>query len=200
MARVTVEDCVLKIPNRFELVLVSSQRAREINAGAALLVDRDNDKNPVVSLREIADTEISLDGLRESHDLAVERKGVFDSAIEGIKVAKAAGFMVCTNTTVFTETNMAELDAIVAGLGIRSFFHSVLTSGIVGYEKPHPGMFEAALQQSVRHSPIWMVGDNVELDCIASEAFGAKAILVRTAGGFERRAEDLWAVLELIES
>ncbi|HYD17520.1 MAG TPA: DNA-directed RNA polymerase subunit omega [Patescibacteria group bacterium] len=66
MARVTVEDCILKVPNRFELVLVSSQRAREINAGAALMVDRDNDKNPVISLREIADTEISLDNLRES--------------------------------------------------------------------------------------------------------------------------------------
>ena len=66
MARVTVEDCVLKVPNRFELVLVASQRAREIGSGAALTVDRDNDKNPVVSLREIADTDISLDGLRES--------------------------------------------------------------------------------------------------------------------------------------
>ncbi len=66
MARVTVEDCVLKVPNRFELVLVASQRAREIGAGAALTVDRDNDKNPVVSLREIADTDISLDALRET--------------------------------------------------------------------------------------------------------------------------------------
>lgn len=66
MARVTVEDCILKIPNRFELVMVSSQRAREIGAGAAMMVDRDNDKNPVVSLREIADTDISLDNLRES--------------------------------------------------------------------------------------------------------------------------------------
>lgn len=66
MARVTVEDCVLKVPNRFELVLLSSQRAREIGAGASMLVDRDNDKNPVVALREIADTELSLDGLRDS--------------------------------------------------------------------------------------------------------------------------------------
>ncbi len=66
MARVTVEDCVLKVPNRFELVLLSSQRAREIGTGAVLGVDRDNDKNPVVSLREIADTDISLETLRES--------------------------------------------------------------------------------------------------------------------------------------
>ncbi len=66
MARVTVEDCILKVPNRFELVLLSSQRAREIGAGAAMMVDRDNDKNPVVSLREIADTDISLENLSES--------------------------------------------------------------------------------------------------------------------------------------
>jgi len=66
MARVTVEDCILKVPNRFELVLVASQRAREIGSGAPLTVDRDNDKNPVVSLREIADTDISLDTLRDS--------------------------------------------------------------------------------------------------------------------------------------
>jgi DNA-directed RNA polymerase subunit omega len=66
MARVTVEDCILKIPNRFELVLVSSQRARDIGAGASLLVDRDNDKNPVVALREIADTDMSLSDLSDS--------------------------------------------------------------------------------------------------------------------------------------
>ncbi|MCE9506721.1 MAG: DNA-directed RNA polymerase subunit omega [Alphaproteobacteria bacterium] len=66
MARVTVEDCIIKIPNRFELVMVASQRAREIGSGAALMVERDNDKNPVVSLREIADTDISLIALRES--------------------------------------------------------------------------------------------------------------------------------------
>lgn len=66
MARVTVEDCILKVPNRFELILAASQRAREIGSGAAIMVDRDNDKNPVVSLREIADTDISLEALSES--------------------------------------------------------------------------------------------------------------------------------------
>lgn len=66
MARVTVEDCILKIPNRFELVLIASQRAREIGSGASIMVDRDNDKNPVVSLREIADTDISLETLSEA--------------------------------------------------------------------------------------------------------------------------------------
>jgi len=65
MARVTVEDCVDKVPNRFELVLLAAHRAREIAAGAPLTVERDNDKNPVVSLREIADETQSADGLRE---------------------------------------------------------------------------------------------------------------------------------------
>lgn len=63
MARVTVEDCVLRVPNRFDLVLLAGQRARDISAGAPLTVDRDNDKNPVVALREIADETVSLDAL-----------------------------------------------------------------------------------------------------------------------------------------
>ena len=65
MARVTVEDCVDKVPNRFDLVMLAAHRAREISAGSAVTVDRDNDKNPVVSLREIADETQSADDLRE---------------------------------------------------------------------------------------------------------------------------------------
>ena len=65
MARVTVEDCVDKVPNRFELVMLAAHRAREITAGSPVTVDRDNDKNPVVSLREIADETQSADALRE---------------------------------------------------------------------------------------------------------------------------------------
>jgi DNA-directed RNA polymerase subunit omega len=65
MARVTVEDCVDKVENRFELVLIASHRARMIAAGAALTIDRDNDKNPVVSLREIADSTLQPDDLKE---------------------------------------------------------------------------------------------------------------------------------------
>ena len=65
MARVTVEDCVDKVPNRFELVMLAAHRAREIAAGFTVTVDRDNDKNPVVSLREIADETQSADELRE---------------------------------------------------------------------------------------------------------------------------------------
>jgi DNA-directed RNA polymerase subunit omega len=65
MARVTVEDCVDKVPNRFELVMLAAHRAREVAAGAAITVDRDNDKNPVVALREIAEETQSADELRE---------------------------------------------------------------------------------------------------------------------------------------
>ncbi|MBN8292882.1 DNA-directed RNA polymerase subunit omega [Rhodobacter sp. NTK016B] len=65
MARVTVEDCVDKVPNRFELVILAAHRAREIGAGSALTVDRDNDKDPVVALREVADETQGADALRE---------------------------------------------------------------------------------------------------------------------------------------
>jgi DNA-directed RNA polymerase subunit omega len=66
MARVTVEDCVLKIPNRFELVMIAGQRARDVSAGARLTIDRDNDKNPVVALREIAEETVDLLALRNA--------------------------------------------------------------------------------------------------------------------------------------
>jgi DNA-directed RNA polymerase subunit omega len=66
MARVTVEDCVLKVPNRFNLVLLAGQRAREISAGGELTVERDNDKNPVVALREVAEGSIDLDNVRQA--------------------------------------------------------------------------------------------------------------------------------------
>lgn len=66
MARVTVEDCVDKVPNRFDLVLLAAQRAREISGGGELTIDRDRDKNPVVALREIAEQTIRPKDLKES--------------------------------------------------------------------------------------------------------------------------------------
>jgi DNA-directed RNA polymerase subunit omega len=73
MARVTVEDCIDKLPNRFELVLLSAHRARMISQGAPLAVERDNDKNPVVALREIADEEVNKDDLREEYIHAMQK-------------------------------------------------------------------------------------------------------------------------------
>ena len=74
MARVTVEDCVLQVPNRFQLVMLAAQRAREIYAGSQLTIDRDNDKNPVVALREIADTTVNLDTLADSLVKGLQRQ------------------------------------------------------------------------------------------------------------------------------
>jgi len=71
MARITVEDCIDKVPNRFDLVLLAAHRAREISLGAELTVDRDKDKNPVVALREIADETLTADQIREA---AIESK------------------------------------------------------------------------------------------------------------------------------
>ena len=65
MARVTVEDCILQVPNRFELVLLAAQRARNISRGEELTLDRDNDKNPVVALREIAEQTVELPALEQ---------------------------------------------------------------------------------------------------------------------------------------
>ena len=73
MARVTVEDCVDKIPNRFDLVLLAAQRAREISGGAELTIDRDRDKNPVVALREIADQTIVPTELEETLVASLQR-------------------------------------------------------------------------------------------------------------------------------
>ncbi|MBI2241432.1 MAG: DNA-directed RNA polymerase subunit omega [Magnetospirillum gryphiswaldense] len=73
MARVTVEDCVIKVPNRFELVLVAAQRARDISTGGHITVERDNDKNPVVALREIAEDTVELDHLRNSLVLGLQK-------------------------------------------------------------------------------------------------------------------------------
>lgn len=73
MARVTVEDCVERIPNRFELVAIAAQRARQLSAGAELTVDRDNDKNPVVALREIADETVDLGDLEEDLVKSLQR-------------------------------------------------------------------------------------------------------------------------------
>ena len=78
MARVTVEDCVDKIPNRFDRVLFAAQRARQISGGAELLLDRDRDKNPVVALREIADELVRPDHLEEAVVNSLQRVQIDD--------------------------------------------------------------------------------------------------------------------------
>ena len=92
MARVTVEDCVEQVPNRFELILLAAQRARMIREGSPLTIDRDNDKDPVVSLREIADKTVDLKIVKESlvADLQEVRPGEEDER-EADRIALEAG-------------------------------------------------------------------------------------------------------------
>ena len=82
MARVTVEDCIEKIPNRFELVMLAAQRARDLSVGAEITVDRDNDKNPVVALREIAEETVSLADLEEGLVLGLQKHADIDDPEE----------------------------------------------------------------------------------------------------------------------
>lgn len=81
MARVTVEDCVDKIPNRFDLVLLAAQRARQISGGSELTIDRDRDKNPVVALREIAETTVKPRALSESLISSLQRVQVDEEEV-----------------------------------------------------------------------------------------------------------------------
>jgi putative hydrolase of the HAD superfamily len=74
---------------------------------------------------------------------------------------------------VIVSNHVPELADVVAGLGIRAFFADVITSGLVGYEKPHPQMFEAAVRSAIPGAPIWMIGDNLECDYHPVPAFGA---------------------------
>ena len=101
MARVTVEDCVDKIPNRFDLVLLAAQRARQVSGGAELTIDRDRDKNPVVALREIAEETVkpkhleealvgSLQRVQIDDDEAPDEVGSLSASAEALRLTAAA--------------------------------------------------------------------------------------------------------------
>ncbi|HMO41794.1 MAG TPA: DNA-directed RNA polymerase subunit omega [Phenylobacterium sp.] len=106
MARVTVEDCIQKVPNRFNLVLLAAHRARGISAGAQLLVDRDNDKNPVVALREIADDVVDAEELRENLISSLQR---VDEHTEAEEEAETLALLADP-----THTQMSELELVRA--------------------------------------------------------------------------------------
>ena len=93
MARVTVEDCIDKVDNRFELVLISAHRAREISGGAPLTIDRDRDKNPVVALREIADETIMPGDVREDLIHSMQKYVEVDEPDEEIVPTMSTGAM-----------------------------------------------------------------------------------------------------------
>lgn len=110
MARVTVEDCVQRIPNRFELVMMAAQRSRELSVGGELTVDRDNDKNPVVALREIADETIPIPELEEELILSLQRHGDTDDPEEEAEELFAMEEKLAASAE-------AELAALAAGAG-----------------------------------------------------------------------------------
>ncbi len=110
MARVTVEDCILLVPNRFELVMMAGARAREIASGAVLQVDRDRDKNPVVALREIAEEKLSLDGMKENLVKGYQRRVDNDSSEEELKELMAEEQKWATAAAAMAE-GMAGADA-----------------------------------------------------------------------------------------
>jgi len=113
MARVTVEDCVLKVPNRFELVALAAQRSRGISAGAPLTLERDNDKNPVVALREIADETIDLEELRDSVIRGMQKHVEIDEPEDEDPIELMAGAAMAGDEMLGDE-NDAKVQAPVA--------------------------------------------------------------------------------------
>ena len=121
MARVTVEDCVMKIPNRFELVLLAGQRARDISSGGRLTVERDNDKNPVVALREIADETIDLENLRSSLVQGLQKQvDVDEPEEEEIDVMAARELAMDVNNTVMDDDGEDGLSIRESGADLDS--------------------------------------------------------------------------------
>jgi DNA-directed RNA polymerase subunit omega len=116
MARVTVEDCIDKVENRFDLVLLASHRARMISSGAPITVERDNDKNPVVALREIADETISPDDLREELVHTLQKYVEVDEPEpEAVPLIAGSGERVDADDTEVTLDRMTE-EELLKGL------------------------------------------------------------------------------------
>jgi DNA-directed RNA polymerase subunit omega len=116
MARVTIEDCIDKLPNRFELVLLAAHRARLVSQGAPLTVDRDRDKDPVVSLREIAAETINKDDLREEFIHAMQKHVEVDEPEQTeMPLIAQSGDMSMTNAADETFEQMTE-EELLRGL------------------------------------------------------------------------------------
>jgi DNA-directed RNA polymerase subunit omega len=108
MARVTVEDCVVKVPNRFDLVLLAAQRAREIASGAPMTVERDDDKNPVIALREIAEETVALDHLRDSLVRGMQKHVEIDEPEETPDLEQTLFGVIDPTGPVITEDSVDE--------------------------------------------------------------------------------------------
>ncbi len=127
--------------------------------------------------------------------LDATRYRLFEDAVPALEQAAHDGWR-----QIIVSNHVPELATIVDALGIGRFFHTVITSGLIGYEKPHGRIFEAAIEHSVRGAPIWMIGDNLACDCDPVGAFGAGAILVRSVSPNVRCAENLTEVMKFLQS
>ena len=137
----------------------------------------------------------SLQQLR--HDIVdAARYHVFEDVAPALTRAAADGWR-----NVVVSNHVPELPELMKTLGLDRFFESIVTSGVVGYEKPHRRLFEEALRHTRPGAPVWMIGDNVDADCRPVCALGMRAVLVRTHAtpAFEHEAPDLLAALDLIE-
>jgi putative hydrolase of the HAD superfamily len=125
------------------------------------------------------------------------RYTVFDDVVPALERTRTLGWR-----NMIVSNHIPELPDLVSGLDLTRHFDAIVTSGVVGYEKPHPRLFEAALRHVRPGEEVWMVGDNPDADCHPVCALGMNAVLVRgaTAGTFEREAAGLIEALELIES
>ncbi|MCY4591391.1 MAG: DNA-directed RNA polymerase subunit omega [Alphaproteobacteria bacterium] len=112
MARVTVEDCVERIPNRFDLVMVAAQRSRDISKGAPITVEEDNDKNPVIALREIADVTVDVGEVREALVRGLQRHVEIDEPEDDqIELLMSDGVQLApTGATLADGTEIHSLD------------------------------------------------------------------------------------------
>jgi DNA-directed RNA polymerase subunit omega len=115
MARVTVEDCIDKVENRFDLVLLASHRARMISSGSSITIDRDNDKNPVVSLREIAETTVSPGDLKEDLIHSLQKYVEVDEPESDVPLIAGAGGSVDADDTEVAVEHMSE-EELLKGL------------------------------------------------------------------------------------
>jgi putative hydrolase of the HAD superfamily len=127
--------------------------------------------------------------------LDASRYRVFDDVVPALTRAGESGWR-----NVMVSNHVPELPQLVAGLGLSPFFDAIVTSGVVGYEKPHRRLFDAALPHTQPDLPVWMIGDNVDADCRPVCALGMNAILVRGSvlPPFQHEATDLVAALDLI--
>jgi len=152
--------------------------------------------------RRFADAFVEL-GWKDAHDfcpyfpirndiLDPNRYSVFGDVIPVLRHLQDRGWrhLVVSN-------HIPELPVLVAGLGLDAYFDAVITSGVVGFEKPHPALFDAARAVTAVQE-IWMIGDNPHADFAGARSYGVNAVLVRTAADVAPRADDLWDVVRLL--